>query len=557
MIRSVTIENIILVKRLHWQLDTGLCVLTGETGAGKSILLDALGFVLGARASGKLVRQGEKAGFVLLEIDTTDNPALLAVLEEAGFPYDAEEGSCLIRRVMHADGKSKAYVNDTPATLTLLKALGDTILEIHGQNDQTGLLDSKTHLSVLDAYAKLGDEVSTVAQYFSSYQSLQKQQEELLRKQEESSRQEDYLTFVVKELSELAPEEGEEERLAEQRKILMQREKMLASMSEVQEYFSGHTSIAGQIAAVQKALIKQNDTEGLFNPIVEALERAALEIEGAESLFEDHINAQDIPEESLDSVEERLFALRGASRKYRVSVEELPKFLEEVEHKLSLIHRGDEMLHEVQGKIKEAKQHYLGAAVALSEKRQQAAEHLAAAVMKELPSLKMEHAVFSVRVEASEDASRWSRTGMDAVAFYIQPNPGSAAAPIHKIASGGELSRLMLALKVVLSDIQSVPTLIFDEVDTGIGGAVADAVGRRLSILGAKHQVIVITHQPQVAAKGNAHYKVEKKVVDGKTESSVFSLSDSQRKEEVARMLSGEHITNEARAAADTLLVTA
>lgn len=555
MITSIIIENIILVKQLKWQLQPGLCVLTGETGAGKSILLDALGFVLGDRANANLVRSGEKSGYVLVEIDISKNQSVKELLLEKGFiDEDNDNNFCIIRRNITSEGKSKAFINDIPSTIQLLKSIGQLVLEIHGQNDQSGLLDSNTHISVLDAYARLHDEIIVVSEEYRNFYNLQKQKKDLISAQEESAKQEDYLSFVVKELSELSPQEGEEDELADSRRLLIQKEKTLASMEEVNNYFNGNDSIGNLILSAQKVLIKYNDNNGLFDPVIEAMERASLEINGAQELFDEHLNLNDNNEQNLDSVEARLFALRAASRKYRVTVDELPKVLIDAKEKLSLIHSGDEALLNVEKRLKEAELNYIKFAKILSNKRKEAAKHLSESVMKELPSLKMENAIFSVKVIENDDPSSWNSRGIDKVAFYIQPNPGASEAAIDKIASGGELSRLMLALKVVLSNIDSVPTLIFDEVDTGIGGAVADAVGKRLSILSSSNQVIVITHQPQVAAKGSAHYKVMKKVVDGKTESTVTPLNKVERKEEIARMLSGAEITAEARAAAVSLM---
>lgn len=541
-----------LIEKLDLSFSSGFGVLTGETGAGKSILLGALGFVLGGRSAAGLLRVGEKQGMVTASFAVKDNCAIAEILEEKGLTCDSE---LILRRVIFEDGKSKAFVNDAQVNVATLSAIATHLVEVHGQHDQRGLLDSTNHREMLDKYSQNTKELENVASAYTLYNNLQKELAELEALAAQSSSEEDYLSYVLKELSQLSPQEGEEESLAVKRNKLMNAEKISGGISAAGDLLSDG-KIVGALSRVQSLLYDAAKVEPRLQNIIEGLERASIEVEEASSSLDIILSGIDNGEEKLENIEERLFALRGAARKYRITPDELPAYFKNVCQKLDNIKNKEIRFGEVAKKLLEAKEAYLKAAKILTGQRKNSAAIFEKQLVAELAPLKMENTRFVVSIEELPESS-WSRYGVDKISFLASTNPGTPVSPLIKIASGGELSRFMLAMKVVLSSIKSAPTLIFDEVDTGIGGAVADSVGRRMELLGKSFQVLAVTHHPQVAARSSFHLKIAKQVVGSNTVTRVKELTGQQKREEVARMLAGEVITEEAMAAAARLMETA
>lgn len=550
MLTSLSIRNIVTIDKLDIEFSDGFCVLTGETGAGKSILLDALGMALGKRASASLIRGGENHGSCLAVFDIRANEAIRNILSEQAIESEDE---LLLRRVIYDDGKSKAFVNDCPVSVGFVKILADELVEISSQHDQKGLLDQAEHMDILDQYAKNQNLLKDVESTFRQYKDLLRKLEEINNIKENADKEEDYLKYVLNEIDTLNPQQGEEEQLVSKRNMLMNKEKLLETVNAANGILDGDNNINRSIASAQSLLLKNNELAPSFNNIVEYLDRASIEINEALGLLSELASGFDGEDDNLESVEERLFALKGAARKYGVAIDDLESFASGVREKLDIISNHDQKINEIKKQIQIAKNNFSDVAGKLSISRKQAARKLEKAVESELFSIKMEKVRFKVEVEESPE-SNWNICGVDKVYFSVSSNPGSPFGPLAKVASGGELSRILLSMKVILSDIKSVPTIIFDEIDTGIGGAVADAVGRRMQLLGKTSQVLAITHQPQVASKGNYHLKVIKSYEGNKTLTNLIILNGDERREELARMLSGEKITNEALAAADKLM---
>ena len=556
MLQTLSIRNIVLIEQLDLTLDAGLIVLTGETGAGKSIVLDALGLVLGARGQARLLRHDTKQGTVAANFLIKDNSDLQAILEKHAITSHTggNEDAILLRRVLYADGKSKAFVNDIPVSITLLRIIGEKLIEIHGQHDQRQLFEAATHRMLVDAYGKLNDEVDTVKKYYDSFIALQEQLDALECIHKEALREEEYLRFVQKELNTLQLQKGEERTLSEKRALLMHREKLCETIQTAQLELTDETDVVSALSSAQRIITRSPHTEAMsLQPIAEALERALAEVNEATGLLLEASQAIDSEDHSLETIQERLFALHDAARKYHIEVDELPEYLDTIEKKLASLEMQDNQKAALEKAYESAKKSYLASTEKLTKKRKTTAKTLEKALLAELAPLKMADTYFNVAIDILPE-KEWSRSGVDRVRFLASTNPGMPPGELSKIASGGELSRFMLALKVVLAGVYSVPTLIFDEIDTGIGGAVADAVGRRLELLGNTAQVLVVTHQPQVAARGASHLRIQKMKKDGSTYTTVQMLTANQRIEELARMLAGEEITEEARAAAEKLL---
>ncbi|MCW9033962.1 MAG: DNA repair protein RecN [Rhodospirillales bacterium] len=553
MLASLSIRDVVLIDRLDLSFQAGLCVLTGETGAGKSILLDSLGLALGMRAEARLVRAGKNKAVVTASFDLPlTHPASL-LMEENGF--DPTEGMVL-KRILSADGRSRAFVNDQPASVGFLKKLGETLVEIHGQFETQGLLNASAHRSLLDAYGSTGPLFNIVSKSYREWQhtlSTRKAAESALVKAQE---EEDYLRHVVAELNQLACRPGEEEELAKQRSMMMHGEKLIeATSSAASELTRNHGVEANLRSAIRHLERIADKADGKFEEVIEALDRAAVETGEAMALLNRAIQEIDLNPRHLEEVEERLFALKAAARKHNITVEALPNFQKEIEQQLAAIENGGTNLKELRQKEDLAKADYVEAAEKLSISRQQAASRLDVAVSGELPPMKLDRATFKTTLTKT-DENGWNETGWDQIAFQVSTNPGSPLGPISKIASGGELARFMLALKVILAESDPVPTLVFDEVDAGTGGAVAASVGERLSRLGQDVQVLVVTHSPQVAALGAHHWRISKAETPGGNGvvTSVHALEDGERLEEVARMLAGANVTDQARAAAQSLM---
>tara|TARA_R110000751_G_scaffold249930_1_gene349550 strand:+ start:8652 stop:10319 length:1668 start_codon:yes stop_codon:yes gene_type:complete len=551
MLAHLSIRDIVLIERLDLGFERGLSVLTGETGAGKSILLDSLSLALGARGDGSLVRQGAKGGQVTAVFDVPmDHPARL-LLRENGLDDD---GDLIFRRTQNADGRTRVFINDQPASVSLMRQAGQLLVEIHGQHDDRALVEPDAHRNLLDAFGSLQSIAADVGRLYAHWRKSAKRAAEHRARVEEAAREADYLRASVEELEILTPIDGEEDELAEQRARMMKAEKIAADVNEANDILSGHASPVPILSSLLRKLERKTaEVPGLLDDIIFAMDGAVNLLSDAQMATEAAIRNAEFDPRELESCEERLFALRAAARKYSVPVSELPALAARMVAELAELDAGEEKMAELDEVVAEAKSRYISAAQALSEQRHLTAEALSGAVMAELPALKLERAEFLVQVESNVEQG--GADGIDHVAFHVRTNPGTRAGPILKVASGGELSRFLLALKVALADRGSAPTLVFDEIDTGVGGAVADAIGQRLKRLSGNVQVLSVTHAPQVAARASTHLLIAKAMDGGESLTTSVSLMDQDaRQEEIARMLAGASITDEARAAAGRLL---
>ncbi|EPY03173.1 DNA repair protein RecN [Magnetospirillum fulvum] len=553
MLASLAIRDIVLIERLDLGFDPGLSVFTGETGAGKSILLDSLGLALGARAESGLVRHGAAQGSVIAEFDLPADHSVRTLLTEQDVD-SGEGGPVLLRRVLTADGRSRAYVNDQPVSITLLRRIGAQLVEIHGQFESHGLLDASTHLGVLDAFAGLDKTRGAVAAAWDSWRAARADRAEAEAALAEARAEEETLRATVEDLAGLDPKPGEEAELARSRAMLMQGEKLIEAMNAAQTALNRSGDVEGSLRNARRALERVADrAEGRLDPVIAALDRAAIEAAEAIGQLERVSAGIDLDPRRLEKVEERLFALRAAARRHGIAVDDLPALRQRLTRRLEQLDDGGGDLARLARAEEAARTAYVEAARALSKARTKAARSLDKAVAAELPPLKLDKATFHTLV-AAQDEAQWGPDGLDAVGFEVATNPGSPPGPLGRIASGGELARFMLALKVVLARISPTATIVFDEVDAGIGGAVAAAVGERLGRLAAELQVLVVTHSPQVAARGAHHFRVAKRSSGSTTVTGVDILSPEARREEIARMLAGETVTDQARAAADSLM---
>lgn len=560
MLARLSIRDIVLIERLDIEFATGLAVLTGETGAGKSILLDAFALALGGRGDAGLVRHGAEQGQVTAVFDIPKNHPATTILAENGLDGGSFAESCemILRRVQLADGRTRAFINDQAISVQTLKAVGAALVEIHGQHDERALVDAATHRRLLDAFAGLEKDVAAVEALWDARRTANTELEEHRAGMERAAREADYLRHASDELKQLAPKDGEETSLASRRTTMMQGEKIASDLREAQEVVGGHHSpVAALSAAVRRLERRGVNSPALVEPAVKAIDIAINALEEADQHLQAALAATDFDPAELERIEERLFALRAASRKYSTPVDGLAALAARYAADVVLIDAGASRLKKLEQAAIEADARYAAAAKKLSAARQKSAEKLNKAVNAELAPLKLERAKFMTQVATDEAAP--GPQGFDRVEFWVQTNPGTKPGPMMKVASGGELSRFLLALKVVLSDRGSAPTLVFDEIDTGVGGAVADAIGGRLARLAGKVQVMAVTHAPQVAARADQHLLISKDALDkGKRVATrVNALAADHRREEIARMLAGAEITAEARAAADRLLKAA
>lgn len=560
MLSRLSIRDIVLIERLDIEFSRGLAVLTGETGAGKSILLDAFALALGGRGDAALVRHGAEHGQVTASFDVAKTHPAFAILKANGLDDREvdESGELILRRVQLADGRTRAFINDQSVSVQTLKAVGATLVEIHGQHDERALVDAATHRRLLDAFAGLEKDVAALETLWEGRRTARAALDAHRAGMERAAREADYLRHAADELKQLAPQDGEETTLAERRATMMQGEKIAADLREAQEAVGGpHSPVASLAAAVRRLERRAGSAPQLVEPAVKAIDAAINALEEADQHLNAALAAADFDPLELERIEERLFALRAAARKYSTPVDSLAALAAQYVADVALIDAGADRLVVLEKDAAEADARYSAAAAKLSAARTKAAEKLNKAVGAELAPLKLERAKFMTQVEADDVAP--GPQGIDRVEFWVQTNPGTRPGPLMKVASGGELSRFLLALKVVLSDKGSAPTLVFDEIDTGVGGAVADAIGARLGRLASKVQVMAVTHAPQVAARADQHLLISKAALDkGKRVATrVAALEQDHRREEIARMLAGAEITAEARAAADRLIKAA
>lgn len=552
MLNRLSIRNIVLIDKLDLDFESGLTVLTGETGAGKSILLDALGLALGLRAEARLLRNGTEQAAAVAVFDVPPGHPARALAEENGIEVSGED--LMLRRVLGDDGRTRAFINDQPVSVGLLKQVGEQLVEIHGQFETQRLIDPSGHRALLDAFARHDGLLADVAAKHGKLRDMRASLSAAEAAARMAKENETYLRHAVDELRALAPEPGEEAALAEQRRLLQHGEQISAGLAEAGEALDGDgggsEKLARALDAIERAAPKAG---GRLDETLAALQRALSETADASGFMERAVADLEIDPQALEAAEERLFALRALARKHHVEVDGLADLQVKLEADLNDIDAGGENVKRLRQAADAARRDFMTAAESLRTKRQAAAKRLDKAMVAELEPLKLGTARFVTGVSPL-DEEKWSAHGADRVVFEVATNPGSAPGPLNKIASGGELARFMLALKVALAEVDPVPVLVFDEVDAGIGGAVAAAVGERLARLGAQVQVFVVTHSPQVAAKGRSHLFVRKALDGGAARTDVAPLGGDERCEEIARMLSGEHVTGEARAAAASLL---
>ncbi len=555
MLVSLAIRDVVLIERLDLALGAGLTVLTGETGAGKSIMLDSLGLALGQRAEAGMVRAGQSQASVVASFHLPASHAALSLLSEQGIEAEDE---LVLRRVVQADGRSRAFINDEPVGVGLLRRLGALLVEVQGQHDQVGLADPATHAGLLDSFGGLEAARAEVSDAFRAWRGAERALTEAREAIASAQRDEEWLRHAVEELDTLAPEEGEEDSLAEERQGMQQGERraeaVASALAELQPRDRrGGGSPAAALRNAVRALERLPAPNEEAAPAIAALGQAQDALAEAEGLLE-RLSAGIAPDpRRLEAVEERLFALRAAGRKHAVPVVELPALLRELKARLSALDAGAERASALEAAAAAAKARYLDVAQSLSATRRATAGKLEEAVARELKPLKLERARLHISIERKDERG-WASDGLDRIIFLVSTNPGQKPGQLEKIASGGELSRLMLALKVVLARGSPVPTLVFDEVDSGVGGATAAAVGDRLARVAERLQVLVVTHSPQVAARGTQHLRVSKGIRNDRAETRIEPLGDAARREELARMLAGETVTEAARAAAASLL---
>jgi DNA repair protein RecN (Recombination protein N) len=550
MLQRLTINDVVLIDKLAVELGAGLNVFTGETGAGKSIVLDALGLALGGRSEAGLIRAGAAQASVTAEFSLPREHGVFEFAAEQGL---SAESPLILRRVIAKDGKSRAFVNDQPVGVGLLKQFGERLLEIHGQFESHGLLNPATHRGLLDAYANASGLKQKTAAAFAAWKHADEKQRSAAEQRERAQAEEDFLRAAVRELDDLAPIVDEATKLAERRTNLQHREKIMDALQAAQQALDGERGAISGLTLAGKAVARIADKAAGLQELLAAIDRASNEAAEASSQLDRFLITIDDEPEALQRIEERLFALRACARKHNVPVEGLADLRRDLAARLALLGDVGDALAALAKAASAARHAYVKLAQELSAKRKQSAEQLARAVMRELPPLKLERAQFKIDLTALEEA-QWSSEGIDRIAFLASTNPGTPAGPLQKIASGGELARFMLALKVVLAASDPVPTLVFDEVDAGIGGAVASAVGERLARLAQNVQILVVTHSPQVAARGAHHLRVMKQMKARQAITGVELLDARERQEEIARMLAGTQVTDAARKAALSLL---
>ena len=555
MLSRLSIRDIVLIDRLDIDFAGGLAVLTGETGAGKSILLDSFALALGGRGDQALVRQGAEQGQVTAVFELARSHPARALLKANDI---ADEDELILRRTQFSDGRTRAFVNDQPVSVQVLKQLGQMLVEIHGQHDDRALVDAATHRRLLDAFGALERDAARVEVLWEARRAAAEAADAHRAQVARAKQEGDWLRHAVEELNKLSPQPGEETALATRRTTMMQSEKVAGDLREAHEVLAGNNSSVPALASAIRRLERRSaQAPSLIEPAVKAFDVAMNALEETRAHLEAALRAADYDPAELERIEERLFALRAAGRKYNVQVDDLAALAKQYKDDIALIDAGEDRLKELEATCVQTAADFRKAAEALSKARAKAATALDKAVNAELKPLKLERATFTTQIES--DAAAAGPNGIDRVEFWVQTNPGTKPGPLMKIASGGELARFLLALKVVLADRGSAPTLVFDEIDTGVGGAVADAIGMRMARLARGVQVLAVTHAPQVAAQASRHYVISKDELEkGKRVATrVTEVAAEKRREEIARMLAGAEITNEARAAAERLIKAA
>ncbi|WP_019221489.1 DNA repair protein RecN [Bartonella senegalensis] len=552
MLIQLSIHNIVLIETLDIHFTAGLSVLTGETGAGKSILLDALSLALGGRGDASLVRHGADRGQVTAVFDVPVSHPVRQFIRENGFD---DEGDIILRRIQSSDGRSRVFINDQVASVALMRHVGRQLVEIHGQHDDRALVDVATHRQLLDAFGGLEHETENLRECYQIWRECEGHLQQQRLKVENALREADYLRACLQELEKLDFQVGEEEALSLRRADMLKLEKIAIDIKETDDLLAGSKSPIPVLSNLVRRLERKiPEAQELIAPVVNSIDEALHALATAQEGIEAAMRALDFEPGELERIEERLFALRGFARKYQVPADELIQLRDKMDAELADFEEAQSILARLEDEVGQAQKNYDTFAQALSIKRREAAKRLSESVMAELPALKLEKAEFIVNMQS--DVERRSAEGIDRVEYWVRTNPGTRAGPMLSVASGGELSRFLLALKVVLSDRGSAPTLIFDEIDTGVGGAVAAAIGQRLQRLSENIQVFAITHAPQVASKAHSHFLISKAESDdkGRFVTVVHKMEEHERAEEIARMLAGEQITKEARAAAQKLL---
>ncbi len=551
MLTGLAIRNIVLIEALDLSFERGLTVLTGETGAGKSILLDALGLALGMRADSGLVRAGTDQASVTASFDApATGTALAALLGENDIAQEPGE-PLLIRRTLKADGGSRAFLNDQPCSAALLRDVGALLVEIHGQHDERGLLNPRGHMDLLDAYGGLDS--GAVRAAHTGWQEAVTRLAAARDALENAAKERDYLAHAVDELTKFAPEPGEEETLAAERATMQKGARLTEDLAALDAALGGSEGALSKLRQAARRLDRIAPEHELLAAALAAFDRAVIEAAEAEDQLGRASEALTVDPARLDAIEERLFDLRALARKHQVPADDLAALGEQMGAQLARIDAGEAGLLDLEAQVAQTRAAYEAAAQALSDARRGAAARLDAAMTDELAPLKLDAARFRTDVEKLPEG-QWRASGKDRVEYMISTNPGAPFAPLTKIASGGELSRFILALKVALAAQGSAGTMIFDEIDRGVGGAVAGAIGDRLARLAQGAQVVVVTHSPQVAARGAEHLLIAKSSQGTITRTGVHPLDEAERREEIARMLSGAAITDEARAQAERLL---
>jgi len=555
MLAALSIRDIVLIDRLDLEFGKGLSALTGETGAGKSILLDAFSLAIGARGDASLVRRGAAQGQVTASFDLDPSHPVFALLAANGIEG---EDTLILRRVQGADGRSRAFINDIGVSVQLLRQVGQALVEIHGQHDDRALIDPSGHRDLVDAFGGLSGEAARVAEAYAAWQGAEAERARQASEIAASRANADYVSHALEELHLLNPERGEEEALASRRQLMMHAEKIAAELNEALDALQGEGTDGARLAAALRRIERQASVGGAVLALVaEALERVLAETNTARARIEEALALTAFEPKELERAEERLFALRALARKHKVMTDDLPVLVDRLEAELAALDQGETRGSELTRAAEAARKAYETLALALSEGRKQVGARLDEEVARELAPLKLDRASFLTSIETLALADG-GPSGIDRIAFFVRTNPGTEPGPLMKVASGGELARFILALKVVLAARGSAPTLVFDEADAGVGGATAAAVGERLARLAARVQVLAVIHVPQVAALADGHMLIAKEPVPGPDGEAMATrvavLEGAHRREEIARMLAGQTITDEARAAAMRLM---